>query len=55
MELHGEESISQNLLLAKSKIAPVASIPRLELIAAHTLAKLQSHVSEALKDMRIDK
>ena len=55
VELHEGEPISQNLLVAKSRIAPVASIPRLELIAAHTLAKLQSHVSEALKDMRIDK
>ncbi len=40
VELHEGEPISQNLLVAKSRIAPVASIPRLELIAAHTLAKL---------------
>ena len=34
VELHGGEPISQNLLVAKSRIAPAASIPHLELIAA---------------------
>ena len=41
--------VDQNLLAAKSRVAPKeTSIPRLELVAAHTLAKLQSNVSKAL-------
>ena len=39
----------QNLLVAKSRIAPKdVSIPRLELVAAHMLAKLMSHVQGTL-------
>ena len=41
--------VDQNLLAAKSRVAPKeTSIPRLELVAAHTLAKLQNNVSKAL-------
>ena len=41
--------VDQNLLAPKSRVAPKeTSIPRLELVAAHTLAKLQSNVSKAL-------
>ena len=41
--------LDQNLLAAKSRVAPKeTSIPRVELVAAHTLAKLQSNVSKAL-------
>ncbi|XP_070571221.1 uncharacterized protein [Ptychodera flava] len=46
--------VSQNLLTAKARIAPKhMSIPRLELIAAHTLAKLQNNVSKALANFPI--
>ena len=39
----------QNLLVSKSRIAPKdVSIPRLELVAAHMLAKLMSHVQGTL-------
>ena len=42
-------SVSQNLLVSKSRIAPKnTSIPRLELTAALTLAKLLNHTTEAL-------
>ena len=38
---------SQNLLTSKSRIAPKnVSVPRLELVAAHTLAKLVNHVNQ---------
>ena len=41
--------IAQNLLVAKTRVAPLDhSIPRLELIAAQTLAKLQSTVNLSL-------
>jgi len=53
VELHGGEPISQNLLVAKSRITPTASIPRLELIAAQTHAKLQTKVIKALDNPRI--
>ena len=42
-------AVDQNLLVAKARVAPrETSIPRLELVAAHTLAKLQNSVSKAL-------
>lgn len=41
--------VDQNLLAAKSRVAPKGlSIPRLELVAAHTLAKLENNVRRAL-------
>ena len=46
--------VNQSLLVAKSRVAPKdTSIPRLELIAAMILAKLQSNVLRALKLQRI--
>ena len=45
----GSTPVDQNLLVAKSRVAPKEmSIPRLELVAAHTLAKLQNSVNKAL-------
>ena len=49
-----ESPIDRNLLVAKSRVAPKnLSIPRLELVAAHTLAKLQNNVENALKSFPI--
>ena len=46
--------VDQNLLAAKSRVAPKEmSIPRLELVAAHTLAKLQNNASRALASFPI--
>ena len=46
---NSDGTASQNLLVSKSRIAPKdTSIPRLELFAAHMLAKLVSHVKGAL-------
>ena len=45
--------VSQNLLVAKSRVAKPFSIPRLELIAALTLAKLQTNVISALDNPRV--
>ena len=43
--------VRQNLLVAKSRIAPKKlTIPRLELIAAHTLTKLVAHVRLSLTE-----
>ena len=54
VEFNMGQPISQNLLVAKSRISPKStSIPRLELIAAHTLSKLQHNVNTALKDAPI--
>ena len=50
-------STEQNLLAAKSRIAPRdLSIPRLELVAAHMLAKLARHVNTVvgLIDIEVD-
>ena len=46
--------VDQNLLVAKSRVTPKEmSIPRLELVAAHSLAKLQNNVSKALMSIPI--
>ena len=45
----------QNLLVAKSRLAPKGlSIPRLELVAAHTLSKLMAHIMKALPDTNVN-
>ena len=47
---HKVVPVCQNLLVAKSRIAPrELSIPRLELIAVHTLSKLMNHVMKVLQ------
>ena len=54
VEYEEKNTISQNLFTAKSRIAPSeTSIPRLELIAAHRLAKLQNNIVTALNKERI--
>ena len=50
VEYQGSTPVNQSLLVAKSRVAPKdTSIPRLELIAAMTLVKLQSNVLRTLK------
>ena len=52
---HIAAPVQQRLLVAKSRIAPKdQSIPRLELVAAHTLSRLMHHVKEVLKDERVE-
>ena len=47
---HHVAPVHQNLVVAKSIIAPKhLSIPRLELIAAHTLSKLMNHLKEVIR------
>ena len=51
---YNDGKTSQNLLVSKSRVAPKkVSIPRLELVAAHTLAKLLSHVNRAVSSLDI--
>ena len=46
---YNDGKTSQNLLVSKSRVAPKnVSIQRLELVPAHTLAKLLSHVNRSL-------
>jgi hypothetical protein len=48
--------LDQNLLVAKSRVAPKdLTIPRLELVAAHTLAKLMANVTASLTKVPITK
>ena len=50
----GESPIDRNLLVTKSRVAPKnLSIPRLELVAAHALAKLRNNVENALKSFPV--
>ena len=52
---HATAPVRQNLLVAKSRIAPRdLSIPRLELIAAHTLSRLMNHVKEVLQGQPVE-
>ena len=52
---HAAAPVCQNLLVAKSRIAPrELSIPRLELIAAHTLSKLMNHVKEVFQGQPVE-
>ena len=54
IEYYDAVPVNQRLLVAKSRVAPKnASIPRLELIGALTLAKLQSNVTKALENITI--
>nr|XP_047129480.1 uncharacterized protein LOC124809432 [Hydra vulgaris] len=51
-----QNSKTSNLLVAKARIAPKdLSIPRLELVAAHTLNKLMNHVRKTLVNYNISK
>ena len=52
---HAAAPVCQNLLVAKSRIAPrELSIPRLELIAAHTLSNLMNHVKEVFQGRQVE-
>ena len=54
MSYQDSTPVDQNLLAAKSRVAPKEmSIPRLELVAPHTLAKLEDNVSRALASFPI--
>ena len=51
---YNNQEPTQHLLTAKPRVAPEKSIPRLELIAAHTLCKLFACVKKALEDYKIE-
>eukprot|EP00794_Sanderia_malayensis_P010114 gene10114-11147_t len=51
---YANSDVSQCLLVSKSRIAPKKSIPRLELVGAHTLCKLVNHVKKTLGDYPIE-
>ena len=50
---YDNEEVSQHLLMAKARIVPDKSIPRLELISAHTLSKLMTYFKTALNQYPI--
>ena len=55
LAFHTTSPVHQKLLVGKSRIASRdLSIPRLELVAAHTLSRLMSHVKEVLQDQPIE-
>ena len=52
---HAAAPVCQNLVVAKSRIAPrELSIPCLELIAAHTLSNLMNHVKEVFQGRQVE-
>ena len=51
---YSNSDVSQRLLVSKSRIAPKKSIPRLELVGAHTLCKLVNHVKKTLVEYPIE-
>ena len=52
---HEDAPVCQNILVAKSRIAPrELSIPRLELIAARTLSKLMNHEKEVFQGRPVE-
>ena len=51
---YNNQEPTQHLLTAKARVAPEKSIPRLELVAAHTLSKLIICVKKALEDYQIE-
>ena len=55
LAIHTSAPVQRNLLVGKSRIAPrEKSIPRLDLVAAHTLSRLMHHVKEVLKDQCVE-
>ena len=55
LAFHHVVPVHQSLVVAKSIIAPKhLSIPRLELIAAHTLSKLMNHVKEVMEGQLVE-
>ena len=51
---YSTQEFEQHLLVAKSRIAPKMTVPRLELVAAHTLSRLMTHVKDALSSYQIN-
>lgn len=51
---YSTSDVSQHLLVAKSRIAPKKSIPRLELVGAHTLSRLMNHVRMVMEEYPIE-
>ena len=51
---YSNSDVSQRLLVSKSRIAPKKSIPRLELVGAHTLCKLVNHTKKTLAEYPIE-
>ena len=52
---HHVAPVHQSLLVAKSRIAPKhLSIPRLELIAAHTLSKSMNHMKQVMEGQLVE-
>ena len=51
---YSNSDVSQRLLVSKSRIAPKKSIPRLELVGAHTLCRLVNHVRKTLDEYSIE-
>ena len=55
MVINPNGMVVTNLLIAKSRITPKnTTIPRLELVAARTLAKLLKNVTDTLSSFEID-